>query len=121
MLVLVGILAATILLIATNAGMLGMSRLAYSMGRHRQLPPLFSRVDALRGTPAAAIITFTGFASLLVIPGELDLLAGVYSFGAMLTFSFAHVSIIALRIKEPDMARPFKIRSTCASGGATFR
>lgn len=105
----VGILAATILLIATNAGMLGMSRLAYSMGRHRQLPPLFSRVDALRGTPAAAIITFTGFASLLVIPGELDLLAGVYSFGAMLTFSFAHISIIALRIKEPDMMRPFKI------------
>jgi APA family basic amino acid/polyamine antiporter len=44
-----------------------------------------------------------------VIPGRLDLLAGVYSFGAMLTFSFAHISIIALRIKEPNMARPFKI------------
>jgi APA family basic amino acid/polyamine antiporter len=105
----VGILAATILLIATNAGMLGMSRLAYSMGRHRQLPALFSWVNPLRRTPAVAIITFTGFASLLVIPGRLDLLAGVYSFGAMLTFSFAHISIIALRIKEPNMARPFKI------------
>jgi APA family basic amino acid/polyamine antiporter len=105
----VGILAATILLIATNAGMLGMSRLAYSMGHHRQLPALFSRVNPLRGTPAVAIITFTGFATLLVIPGRLDLLAGVYSFGAMLTFSFAHISIITLRIKEPNMARPFKI------------
>lgn len=105
----VGILAATILLIATNAGMLGMSRLAYSMGRHRQLPPLFSRVHALRATPAFAIITFTAFATLLVIPGQLDLLAGVYSFGAMLTFSFAHISVITLRIKEPDMIRPFKI------------
>lgn len=105
----VGILAATILLIATNAGMLGMSRLAYSLGRHRQLPPLFSRLHELRGTPAIAIITFTGFASLLVIPGRLDLLAGAYSFGAMLTFSFAHISVIALRIREPSMARPFKI------------
>jgi APA family basic amino acid/polyamine antiporter len=105
----VGILAATILLIATNGGMLGMSRLAYSLGRHRQLPPALSQVHPLRGTPAVAIITFTGFASLLVIPGRLDLLAGVYSFGAMLTFSFAHLSIIALRIKEPTMARPFKI------------
>ncbi len=105
----VGGLAATILLIATNAGMLGMSRLAYSLGRHRQLPPLFSRLHELRGTPAIAIITFTGFASLLVIPGRLDLLAGAYSFGAMLTFSFAHISVIALRIREPSMARPFKI------------
>ena len=34
----VGILAATILFIATNAGMIGVSRLTYSMGQHRQLP-----------------------------------------------------------------------------------
>jgi APA family basic amino acid/polyamine antiporter len=105
----VGVLAATILLIATNAGMMGMSRLAYSLGRHRQLPPLVSRLHPVRRTPATAIMLFTAFACLLVIPGRLDLLAGVYSFGAMLTFSFAHISIIALRIKEPNMTRPFKI------------
>jgi APA family basic amino acid/polyamine antiporter len=105
----VGILAATILLIATNAGMMGMSRLAYSLGRHRQLPPLLSHLHPVRRTPAVAILVFTAFAALLVIPGRLDLLAGVYSFGAMLTFSFAHISIIALRIKEPQMSRPFKI------------
>ena len=34
----VGILAATILFIATNAGMIGVSRLTYSMGQYRQLP-----------------------------------------------------------------------------------
>ncbi|MDQ3588608.1 MAG: APC family permease, partial [Actinomycetota bacterium] len=34
----VGILAATILFIATNAGLIGVSRLTYSMGQHRQLP-----------------------------------------------------------------------------------
>ena len=36
----VGILAATILFIATNAGIIGVSRLTYSMGQHRQLPEL---------------------------------------------------------------------------------
>ena len=36
----VGILAATILFIATNAGILGVSRLSYSMGQHRQLPEM---------------------------------------------------------------------------------
>ena len=34
----VGLLAATILFIATNAGIIGVSRLVYSMGLHRQLP-----------------------------------------------------------------------------------
>ena len=34
----VGLLAATILLIATNAGIIGVSRLVYSMGIHRQVP-----------------------------------------------------------------------------------
>ena len=34
----VGLLAATILFIATNAGIIGVSRLVYSMGIHRQVP-----------------------------------------------------------------------------------
>ena len=38
----VGLLAATILFLATNAGLIGVSRLVYSMGIHRQMP------DALR-------------------------------------------------------------------------
>ena len=36
----VGILAAVILLIATNAALIGLSRLTFSMGQHRQLPEL---------------------------------------------------------------------------------
>ena len=56
-----------------------------------------------------AIVLFSSFAALLIVPGRLDVLAGVYSFGAMLAFSFAHLSIIVLRAREPDMQRPFKI------------
>jgi APA family basic amino acid/polyamine antiporter len=105
----VGILAATILLIATNAGMLGLSRLVYSMGHHRQLPPVFSKIDVKRRTPANAIVIFAIVAAVLIIPGKLDVLANVYAFGAMLSFAFAHLSIIAMRVREPEMARPFRI------------
>ncbi len=105
----VGILAATILLIATNAGMLGMSRLAYSMGRHRYLPPAVSRLHPRRRTPASAIIVFGVLSALLIIPGEVEMLAAAYVFGAMLSFTFAHASIIGLRVREPGMARPFRI------------
>ena len=45
----VGLLASTILFIATNAGLLGVSRLSYSMGQHRQLPGA-----AARAAPAAS-------------------------------------------------------------------
>ncbi len=105
----VGLLAATILIIATNAGMLGLSRLAYSMGRYQQLPPVISRLHPGRRTPAVAIAVFGLVAVLLLLPGKIEELASLYAFGAMLSFTSAHVSIIALRAKEPDMARPFRI------------
>jgi APA family basic amino acid/polyamine antiporter len=105
----VGILAATILLIAANAGMLGMSRLAYSMGQNRYLPPAVSRLHPTRRTPATAIIVFGVVSALLIIPGEVEILAAAYVFGAMLSFTFAHASIIGLRVREPGMPRPFRI------------
>lgn len=105
----VGILAATILIIAANAGMLGLSRLAYSMGRFRQLPPVVSKLHPRRRTPANAIAIFAVLSCLLLIPGRVQELANMYAFGAMLSFTFAHMSIIALRIREPDLARPFKV------------
>ncbi|MFA5802436.1 MAG: universal stress protein [Thermoleophilia bacterium] len=104
----VGILAATILLIAANAGILGISRLSYSMGQHKQLPPVFNKVHSRFHTPYTSIIFYGIVASLLLLPGKVDLLADLYSFGAMISFTIAHISVVALRIKEPYLGRPFK-------------
>lgn len=104
----VGLLAATILVIATNAGILGISRLSYSMGHHKQLPPMFNKVHSRFHTPWTAIIFYGIVASLLIIPGKVDLLADLYSFGAMISFTIAHISVVALRIKEPYLGRPFR-------------
>ncbi len=106
----VGILAATILLIATNAGLIGVSRLAYSLGQHRQVPPQLGRIHPKRLTPYVAIIVFGGVACvLLLLPGNtISLLADLYAFGAMISFTVAHVSVVWLRHKEPDYPRPFR-------------
>lgn len=104
----VGILAATILVIGTNAGLIGVSRLAYSMGAHRQMPPWLGRVHPSRLTPYVAIILFGTVACLLITPGSTTFLADMYAFGAMISFTTAHVSVIALRYKEPDLPRPFR-------------
>jgi basic amino acid/polyamine antiporter, APA family len=103
----IGILAATILLIATNAGMIGISRLSWSLAEHRQLPAVFSRLHPRYRTPWFTIVFFSVCAIALLAPGKTDFLGNLYSFGAMLSFTIAHVSIVALRLREPDRYRPY--------------
>jgi len=104
----VGILAAVILLIATNAGMIGVSRLTYSMGQHRQLPEGLRQVHPRYRTPYVAILVFAVVAIITLLPGETDFLATMYSFGAMLSFTIAHVAVIQLRRRNSDVDRPWK-------------
>jgi APA family basic amino acid/polyamine antiporter len=104
----VGILAAVILLIATNAGLIGVSRLTYSMGQHRQLPESLRQVHPRYRTPYIAILVFAAIAMITLIPGQTDFLATMYSFGAMLSFTIAHVSVIQLRRKLSAAERPWK-------------
>lgn len=105
----VGILAFSILLIAANAGVLGASRLSYSMAAYRQLPALAYKLHPTFHTPYIAILFFCGLAALLVLPGDITKLAEIYIVGAMLTFTMAHLSVIGMRLKEPNLPRPFRI------------
>src|SRR5205807_1889868 len=76
----VGVLAATILLIATNAGLIGISRLSWSLAEHRQLPTLFSQLHPSFRTPWFTIVFFSLLAGLLILPGETTLMGNLYSF-----------------------------------------
>jgi APA family basic amino acid/polyamine antiporter len=105
----VGILAATILFIATNAGLIGISRLSWSLAENRQLPTLFSRLHRRYRTPWFTILVFSVIAGILLIPGQTNFLGNLYSFGAMLSFTIAHAAIVTLRIKDPDRQRPYRM------------
>jgi APA family basic amino acid/polyamine antiporter len=113
----VGILAATILFIASNAGIIGASRLVYSMGLHRQVPDRLSRLHPRYSTPWIGILLFGGVACLAIIPGEAEFLGNMYAFGAMLSFTIAHLSVIVLRVKEPDRPRPYRGPGTVRIAG----
>ncbi len=113
----VGILAATILVIATNAGLIGISRLSWSLAEHRQLPSIFSRLHKRYRTPWFTIVVFSVFAGILLIPGKTEFLGNLYSFGAMLSFTTAHGAVIALRINEPDLERPYRMPWSVRIGG----
>jgi APA family basic amino acid/polyamine antiporter len=105
----VGILAATILFIATNAGIIGASRITYSMASYRQLPEVFRRLHPKYKTPWLSLIVFAGFVSILVLlPGRTSFLGTMYSFGAMLSFTVAHAAIVQLRRRVPDEEVAFR-------------
>ena len=104
----VGLLAATILFIATNAGIIGVSRLVYSMGLHRQVPDRLRQLHPHFRTPWIGIIVFGAVACVTLIPGQADFLGNMYAFGAMLSFTIAHLAVIRLRVKEPDRRRPYR-------------
>jgi APA family basic amino acid/polyamine antiporter len=105
----VGLLATTILFIATNAGLIGISRLSWSLSEHRQLPGIFSRLHPTYRTPWFTIVFFSAFAVLLITFANINVLGNLYSFGAMLSFTTAHAAVVALRIKDPDRERPYRM------------
>jgi APA family basic amino acid/polyamine antiporter len=111
----VGILAFTILVIATNAGLIGISRLSYSLAIVDLLPSRFARLHPKFKTPYFSIVIFGVAAAILVLPGilvgghEIDLLGAVYSLAATFAFCSAHLSVMRLRFIEPGLHRPYRM------------
>jgi basic amino acid/polyamine antiporter, APA family len=117
----VGLLAATILFIATNAGIIGASRITYSMASYRQLPEVFRRLHPRFKTPWLSLIVFAGFVSIIVLlPGKTAFLGTMYSFGAMLSFTVAHASVIQLRRRYPEAELAFRARPNLRLRGVTW-
>ena len=117
----VGILAATILFIATNAGVIGASRITYSMSTHRQLPEVFRRLHPKFKTPWLSLLVFAGlFSILFLLPGNVDFIGRMYAFGAMLSFTIAHASVIQLRRKPPPVENPYRVRPSVRLRGVSW-
>jgi APA family basic amino acid/polyamine antiporter len=111
---LIALLAGTILLIATNAGLIGISRLAFSLGSHKLQPAILSRVHHRFKTPYIAIIVFGVLAIIILTPGffatdAFEDMGALYAFGSLLAFMFAHASILSMRVSQPTLERPFKL------------
>lgn len=105
----VGLVAVLVLSQAANAGMVGIARTTYTLATHRQIPRGVARLHPRYGTPWIVLVIFTLLAFGLLIPGDIELLAGMFAYGALIAFALAHLSICALRFKEPDRRRPFKV------------
>lgn len=108
---LITITAALVLFVASNAGLIGASRLSFNLGEHYQLPRFFYAIHPKHRTPHVSLALFAIAASLIVAlsRGHLSILADLYNFGAQIAFFSTHMALIVLRIKKPHMRRPFKV------------
>jgi APA family basic amino acid/polyamine antiporter len=116
----VGVLAATILLIATNAGIIGASRITYSMATYRQLPEVFRKLHPKLKTPYIALVLFAGIAPIiLLLPGDVTFVGTLYSLGATLSFTVAHAAMVQLRVR-PDPAVTYRARPNVSIAGVQW-
>jgi APA family basic amino acid/polyamine antiporter len=104
----IGIMGVLICYISTNTGVIGASRVTFSMGKLGLLPKGLSRVSARFRTPYVTVIVFPLIASLIllvysVLPNAdlLDLVASLYNYGALVAYMYVNLAAIVLRIKEP--------------------
>jgi len=101
--------ATPVLIWAASTSMLGVSRHIYTLAINRQIPSWLGKLDRRNATPYVAIVISGIIAIGLVIPTDVKLLASIYAFGATLAITIAHLSIIRMRVKDPDRRRPFRI------------
>ncbi len=105
----VAIVATLVLSQAANAGMVGIARTSYTLAVHRQIPRGVARLHPRYGTPWIVLLIFTVLAGLLLLPRDIELLAGMFAYGALIAFALAHLSVCVLRFKEPDRPRAYKV------------
>ena len=101
-----GVLAGTTSVALTS--MLGQTRIFYVMSKDGMLPPFVATIHPRFKTPALmTMITGVGIAVLtLVVP--LDGLLSLVNVGTLLAFIVVSVGVIYLRVKRPDIERPFR-------------
>ena len=106
---LVAIVATPVLFWAVTTALLGVSRHIYTLAINRQIPSWLGKLNSRHATPHVAIAISGVIAIGLVMPTDVKLLAGLYAFGAMLAITIAQLSIVRLRITDPDRPRPFRV------------
>jgi basic amino acid/polyamine antiporter, APA family len=101
--------APAVLVWAASTAMLGLSRHVYSLATNRQIPSWLGKLGRRTGTPHVAILAAAAIAIGLVIPGDIEILAGIYAFGATLSIAIAHAAVLRMRRTRPNHPRPFRV------------
>ena len=94
---------------ALNAVVIGSSRVAFAMGRERQLPQRLGRLHHRYGTPFVAILASAALMLVAVVVVPIRTVGNLASLFSLLGFVVVNAAVIRLRRQQPDLRRPFEI------------
>lgn len=110
----VAVLGTTLLMISSNSGVYGSSRIVYSMAHNDLMPKFFTYVQPKFRTPLVALIVFCAIAvGELIAAGltanALESLAQMYAFSAAVNYLLVFVSLLVLRFTDTATPRTFRM------------
>lgn len=87
----------------------GLTRVILAISRDGLLPPFFSKIDDKRHTPVRTTVICGVFMAVLAGFVPLGALAELVNIGTLTAFVLVCAGVIVLRIRNPEMPRPFKM------------
>jgi APA family basic amino acid/polyamine antiporter len=110
----IALLGTSLLLISSNSGVYGSSRIVYAMAKNDLMPKFFTFVDARFQTPVIALVVFCAIAvgELIVAgftPNALQSLAEMYAFSAAVNYLLVFVALLRLRFTDTATPRTFRV------------
>jgi amino acid transporter len=100
------------LLTSWNAFIVGGSRVIYALAKSGMLPPVFARLHPKYKTPYVGILMIAFLSCIAPFFGRTILvwIIDAGSFAIVIAYGMVAAAFIKLRLSEPDMPRPFKVR-----------
>ncbi|MBC7755995.1 MAG: amino acid permease [Bdellovibrio sp.] len=86
----------------------GLTRILFAMSRDGLISPIFSTINPDRQTPTRIILMCGALVSLVAGFIPLGELAETVNIGTLASFVMVCVGVIVLRIRQPNLPRPFK-------------
>lgn len=94
---------------ALNAVVIGSSRVAFAMGRERQLPAALGRLHRRFGTPLVGVLASAVVMLVAVVVVPIQIVGTLASLFSLLGFVVVTLAVIRIRRQQPDLERPFEV------------
>ena len=108
-----GRLAAVLVMVTAFASvfslLLGYSRIPFAAARDGNFPAVFGRLHPTRGFPYVSLLALAGMACLFCFFSLADVIAALVVLRILLQFGLQHVGVMVLRVRRPEMKRPFRM------------
>jgi amino acid transporter/nucleotide-binding universal stress UspA family protein len=93
---------------ALNASVLASSRVGFSMGRERMLPPALGIIHPGRRTPHVAVLVSGLIIVAIAVGLPLEVVGSGASLMFLLSFALTNAAMILIRVREPDLPRGYR-------------